>query len=112
MAKPYPPQGNQHPYTERPRKIYGEQYLVGQPLPVGVSTEVVPPVYPHGEPRVYATTGAYALLETDWVISNRFSGQPIEVISDEEFTERFGGGQPIEVIADEAFTDDQPGDLP
>jgi hypothetical protein len=25
------------------------------------------------------------------VISNRYSGQPIEVISDDEFSERFGG---------------------
>jgi len=27
---------------------------------------------------------------TNWVISNRYTGQPVEVISSEEFAERFG----------------------
>ena len=91
MAAPFPPAGAQKQYTERPLKIYGEQFHVGGSLPVGVSTEVVAPIYPNGEPRVYAKTGTYTLHDTDWVISSRFSGQPIEVISDEEFSERFGG---------------------
>lgn len=90
MAAPYPPQGNQTPHTERPLKIYAEQYHAAGVLPVGVSVEVVEPVYPNGEPRVYAPTGTYAVHEADWVISSRFTGQPIEVISAEEFTERFG----------------------
>jgi hypothetical protein len=92
MGQPFPPAGNQSSHTERPLKVYAEQYLAGQPLPVGVSTTVFPPAYPNGEPRVYATTGTYAIQDTDWVISNRYTGQPIEVISDEEFGERFGGG--------------------
>jgi len=91
MAAPYPPQGQQQSYTERPFKVYGEQYLVGQPLPAGVSTDIVPPVYADGQPRVYATTGVYNLQDTDWILTNRYTGQPIEVISDEEFSERFGG---------------------
>ena len=91
MAAPYPPQGNQQPHTERPLKIYAEQYTAAGPLPVGVSVEVFPPAFPNGEPRVYAATGhVYPVAETDWVISSRFTGQPVEVISAEEFAERFG----------------------
>jgi len=91
MAAPFPPAGLQQQHTERPLKIYAEQYLTGQPVPIGVSTTVFPPVYPNGEPRVYlAGGGAKAIALTDWVISNRYTGQPIEVISAEEFAERFG----------------------
>ena len=92
MAAPFPPQGEQQQYTERPLKIYGEQYHVGGTLPVGATAEVFPPAYPNGEPRVYANGRIYVLLEGDWVISNRYTGHPIDVISDEEFSERFGGG--------------------
>jgi len=96
MGQPYPPQGNQSSHTERPLKVYAEQYRVGQTLPVGTSTEVVPPLYPNGEPRVYADAGTFDLHDTDWVISNRYTGRPIEVISAEEFAERFGpGGAPL-----------------
>jgi hypothetical protein len=91
MAAPFPPQGNQQQHTERPIKIYGEQYVIGQPLPVGVSTDVFVPVFPNGEPRVYLAGGVVRLIQpTDWVISSRYTGQPIEVISAEEFLERFG----------------------
>jgi hypothetical protein len=91
MAAPYPPQGAQQSHTERPLKVYAEQYLASAPLPVGVSTDVVAPVYLAGEPRVYAQNGhVYPVHETDWVISSRFTGQPIEVISAEEYAERFG----------------------
>ena len=90
MAAPYPPQGNQQPYSERPPQVYGEQYHAGQALPIGASVEVFEPAYPNGEPRVYAETGVYPLHEGDWVISNRYTGQPVEVISAEEFAERFG----------------------
>jgi len=95
MAAPFPPEGNQQSVTERPLRVYAEQYLAGQPLPIGTSTEVVEPVYGDGRPRVYTDRGVFDLHEGDWVISNRFTGRPIEVISDEEFTERFGpGGAP------------------
>lgn len=92
MAAPFPPQGEQQQHTERPLKVYGEQYLAGQPLPVGAllfpgdapdRTEV---------PRVFTPAGWVVLHETDWVISNRYTGTPMDVISAEEFTERFGPG--------------------
>ena len=48
MAAPVPPQGDQRQYTERPLKVYGEQYRSGAPLPIGTRTagpngEAVPP---------------------------------------------------------------------
>jgi len=90
MAQPYPPQGNQSPHTERPLKIYAEQYLTGQPVPVGVTVSAFPPYFEEGEPRVYLGAAVVRLIVTDWVISSRFTGKPIEVISAEEFAERFG----------------------
>ena len=96
MAAPLPPQGQQQQHTERPLKVYAEQYRAAGPLPVGVSVEVFPPAFPNGEPRVYTPTGVAPVHETDWIISHRYTGQPIEVISHEEMTERFGTGAPAE----------------
>jgi hypothetical protein len=101
MPPPAHTQGNQKQYTEKPQKIYGEQYRVGSPLPIGVSTEVTPPIYAAGEPRVYGTQGVFDVHDTDWVISHRYTGAPIEVISDEEFTDRFGHGGGLNVLPTE-----------
>jgi hypothetical protein len=90
MAAPYPPQGAQQQHTERPLKIYAEQYL-GAALPIGaVINPGDPPLFVDGEPRVALPTGWVIVHETDWVLSNRYTGQPQEVISAEEFAERFG----------------------
>lgn len=91
MAAPFPPAGNQSPHTERPLKVYAEQYLNGQPLPVGAVTDYGdPPLFTDGLPRVPLAAGWVVLKLSDWVISNRYNGRPIEVISPEEFSERFG----------------------
>lgn len=90
MAKPFPPQGNQSSHTERPLKIYAEQFHAAGPLPIGATVEVFPPIYAEGQPRVYLPGGVHGLIEGDWVISSRYTGQPVEVISAEEFAERFG----------------------
>jgi hypothetical protein len=94
MAQPFPPQGNQTQHTERPLKIYAEQYLAAAALPIHVVTYAQPPVFAAGTPRVYVGTTVYVVHEGDYVISNRYSGKPMEVISAEEFAERFGGGPP------------------
>jgi len=91
MAAPHPPQGNQTPHTERPLKIYAEQYVTAGQYPVGVVVNPGdPPIYQDGEPRVALPSGWVVVNLTDWVISNRYSGKPQEVISAEEFAERFG----------------------
>jgi hypothetical protein len=103
MPQPFPPQGNQTQHTERPLKVYAEQYLEGGALPVGAvifpmdPLAFPPPLFVDGLPRVSTPTGWIVVASTDWVISNRYTGAPIEVISDEEFTERFGigGGPPV-----------------
>jgi hypothetical protein len=97
MAAPYPPQGGQTQHTERPLKVYAEQYLEGGALPVGVVVDPVVldlPLYSDGQARVALPAGWVVVHPGDWVISNRYTGAPIEVISDEEFSERFGGGGP------------------
>ena len=76
MAAPKPPQGNQQQHTERPARIFGEQYVSGQP-------------------RVALPAGWVVVHATDWVITNRYTGAAVEVLSAEEFAERFGpGGAP------------------
>lgn len=95
MAAPYPPQGAQTQQTERPLRVYAEQYVAGGTLPVGaVINPGDPPFFVDDVPRVSTPAGWVVLHPTDWVISNRYTGQPIEVISDKEFSERFGGGGP------------------
>jgi len=93
MAAPHPPAGNQQQYTERPVRIFGEQYLEGGPLPVGaVINPGDPPIFTDGQPRVLLPTGWVVIHSTDWVVTNRYSGLALEVLSAEEFAERFGAG--------------------
>jgi hypothetical protein len=94
MGAPLPPQGNQQLYTERPLRVFGEQYRIGAPLPIGVLTQT-----PTGEatpPYAIAAGKYYPVTDTDWIISNRYTGALLEVISAEEFAERFGPGAPLE----------------
>jgi hypothetical protein len=95
MAAPFPPQGEQTPHTERPLRVYAEQYLDGYPLPIGAVVDPMMgdrPLFTDGAPRVFLTPGGWVVVSlADWVISNRYTGQPTEVISAEEFAERFGG---------------------
>jgi hypothetical protein len=96
MAAPKPPQGNQQQHTERPARIFGEQYVSGQPLPIGAVIDPGdPPMFQDGQPRVPLASGWVVLHVGDWVLTNRYSGTAVEVISAEEFAERFGpGGAP------------------
>jgi len=98
MPPPLPPQGNQAQYTERPLRVFGEQYIEGGPLPIGVVIDPGdPPIYTDGQPRVALPGGWVVVQPTDWVISNRYTGVAVDVISAEEFGERFGpGGGPAE----------------
>ena len=95
MAQPHPPAGNQKQYNERPLKVFGEQYLLNAPLPIGA---VINPtsgdlqLFTDNQPRVPLPTGWVVLNLTDWVVSNRYSGVPVAVMSAEEFAEVYGGG--------------------
>lgn len=71
--------------------MYSEQYVTGQPLPIGATTDYGdPPLFTDGLPRVPLETGWAVVSLTDFVISSRYTGKPIEVISAEQFAERFG----------------------
>jgi hypothetical protein len=96
MAAPHPPQGNQTQVTERPLRVFAEQY-VGEPLPIGATTDYGdPPLFVDGLPRVLTPAGWVLLNLTDYVITNRYTGQALEVISADEYAERFGpGGAPL-----------------
>lgn len=99
MAAPNPPQGNQTQQTERPLRVYAEQYTAGGALPVGVvvidpNQTDPPPLFIDGLPRAYLPLGPKVVQPGDWVISNRYTGALMEVIGPEEFAERFGGGGP------------------
>jgi hypothetical protein len=98
MAAPFPPQGEQKQQTEKPLKVYSEQYLEGQPLPVGATVEPMMPPMDNATPRVYANGRVYVLAFGDYVISSRFTGKPIEVISAEEHAERFGPSADVVAI--------------
>jgi hypothetical protein len=91
MAAPFPPAGEQKQYTERPVKIYGEQFLAGAPLPIGVRTTA--PTGDTTPPYVINAAGQYKPVhDTDWIVSSRYSGVVLDVLSNEEFIERYGGG--------------------
>jgi len=93
MGAPFPPQGEQKQHNERPLKIYAEQYLEGHPLPVGAVINPITgdlPLFGDGLPRVMLPSGWVVVRLTDFVISNRYTGAAAEVISAEEFAERFG----------------------
>ena len=102
MAAPHPPQGQQQQATERPLKVFGEQYLMGRPLPIGAIIDPQDaqgnPIYTDGQARVLLPAGWVVLHLTEWVISNRYTGATMDVISAEEYAERFGpggGGPPL-----------------
>jgi len=103
MGQPHPPQGNQTQQTEKPLKVYSEPYLEGGALPIGavVNPEPMPgfPLFSDGVPRVPLATGWAIVNVGDYVISSRFSGQPLEVISAEEHLERFGPSDDAELGA-------------
>jgi hypothetical protein len=94
MSAPFSPQGEQKQYTERPLKVYAEQYQTGHPIPIGAVVDPIVaglPLYSDGQPRVLLPAGYVVVALGAWVISNRYTGAPIEVLSNEEFTERYGG---------------------
>src|SRR5262245_2802455 len=95
MPPPQPPQGNQQLVVEKPLKVYAEQYLQGQPIPIGVVTAAFPPVFAEGDARVYTEDGQVLRIAfSDWVITHRYSGRAQDVLSNDEYVDRFGGGPP------------------
>lgn len=83
-------------YVEKPTQVYAEQYFAAtQPPPVGVCNCGINPVYPapHAHPGRWAS-----LHEGDWLLTSKYSGQLVDVLTDAEFQERFGSGPAEGVI--------------
>lgn len=93
-----PPQGGQKNVVEKPQQVYAEQYLLGGAWPIG-AVAAYPPIFPaEGGPYVATEkAGVRALHSTDWVLTNKRTGIPIEAITDDEYQDRFGGGGPNQV---------------
>lgn len=89
-----PPQGNQKNVVTKPHQVYAEQYRVGQPLPIGAVVELGPPFPPENGPYLNGTQGLFSLKDGDWVITHKRTGLPIEAITDEEYSDRYGAGGP------------------
>lgn len=82
-------------YTERPLKVLAEQYFVAaDPPSISVCVcQVNPPYISGGAPHVHNKDVAFLLNDTDWIVTNRYSGN-VSVMSDAEFKERFANSGP------------------
>ena len=64
------------------------------------------PMFTDGLPRVPLDIGWVVLRPTDWVISSRYTGEAIEVISAEEWAERFGPSGSLKPLQEKGTHDD------
>ena len=87
-----PPEGNQKNYVEKPQQFYGEQYVIGAPLPIGAVLEILPDYPAANGPYVPIPPAVYRLVPTQWVLTDKRSKRLLAVLTDEQFVERFGGG--------------------
>ena len=92
MAGVQPPEGGQKNYVDKPQQVYGEQYLGGGPIPVGAVAEILPDYPAAGGPYLPLPPCVFVVHSTDWVITNKRTGQPERLMTDEDFTDRYGGG--------------------
>jgi hypothetical protein len=82
---PKPPQAGQQEYTQRPPRYYAEQYLTGGPLPAG-ALAAMEPLYPAaGGPYANTTTGVFPLKDTDWILTDIYTGLAALALTDADF---------------------------
>jgi len=81
-----PPHANQKEYTLRPPRVYAEQFaLTATPWPAGVIA-AIEPLYPAaGGPYLNTTTGVYPCHDTDWILTDTFTGEPTRALTDADF---------------------------
>jgi hypothetical protein len=86
-------------YVEKPGKVLAEQFdPAADPPAAGVCTcNLTVPYQPTGHaPHVHAQGQVWWLHDTDWIRTNRWTLQPIDVLSDVQFTDEYGQGPPAE----------------
>jgi len=85
----------QKQYVEKPRKVLAEQFFEGSdPEAVGVHRCGLHPDVATGPPHVHANERIYFLQDTDWILSDKWTGAPTGVLTDEQFQDMFGAGPP------------------
>ncbi len=83
---------NQH--VQKPYKVLAEQYhAADQPPIAGVCLLGDTPLYPAGVPHVHTSSplGVFAPAEGDWIVTEIWTPHNLLLMSDAEFTDRFGG---------------------
>ena len=80
-----PPTAHQKEYTQRPPRYYAEQYLVGAELPAGVVAAIEPLFPAAGGPYANTTTGLHPLNDTDWILTDVYTGLALLALSDADF---------------------------
>jgi hypothetical protein len=82
----------QKQYTERPYKVLGEPYdAAASPLQAGVCVCTDNPLgWTDGVPHVHAATGMVHITAGQWIVEDLWT-HAWAVMSDEEFSARFGG---------------------
>jgi hypothetical protein len=86
-------------YVEKPGKVLAEQFIAGAvPDAAGVHRCGLSPLVEVGPPHVHAGGAVHMLNDTDWIITNRWTLEPIGVMTDAQFQDEFGAGPPNETI--------------
>jgi len=91
---------SQKQYVEKPQKVLAEQFEPAAPLPAGACTcNLSAPYEPTGHaPHIHAAGNVYMLHATDWIRTNKWTLQPIDVLPNDQFEELYGnpgGGAPL-----------------
>jgi hypothetical protein len=90
----------QKQYVEKPGKVLAEQFFdASDPPAVGVHRCGLDPLVETGPPHIHGATQVYMLQDTDWIIADRFTGAPREVLTHAQFEEVYGTQPADEVIA-------------
>lgn len=85
----------QKQHVQKPYKVMAEQYFAAnEPPPRGVCTLPDTPLYQAGEAHVHTERGIYAPVEGDWIVEDVWYPHAFYIISDAEFSDRFGGTGP------------------
>ena len=85
-------------YVAKPLKVMAEQFFEGMdPDAVGVHRCGLSPLVATGPPHVHVGDQVYALHDTDWILTDKWTEAPTQVLTDAEFQDTFGKGSVADV---------------
>jgi hypothetical protein len=93
----------QQQYVQRPYKVLAEQYTAETPLPPDTATRdlgqlclcTVAPIT-DGTLHIHSRSRVWLVAVGDWIVVDLWTPHDSYVLSDAEFTDRFGPGAPLE----------------